>query len=166
MLITVREAAAASSSPLCFTLSTQSLTNSKRFPRPRGSVCRASFSVPRKPSPRKSWNLGLISNRCDSSRAFMLFFCFLALQLLELVLQVCFLGFSIWVFLLDVGLVGGYFVFPHFLCYPRHMVQLFGCNIVISLCSLKFLFFSAHSRGAFREGDLWIFLRNWGAFSQ
>ncbi|GLT97563.1 hypothetical protein SLE2022_151210 [Rubroshorea leprosula] len=59
MLITVR---ATSSSPLSF-ISNLSPLDSKASPRLRTSICRASCSVPRKPSnsTNQSWNLGLLS---------------------------------------------------------------------------------------------------------
>lgn len=61
MLITVRELS--SSSLLSFQL------NPKATPTPRlkKSICRASFSVQRKPNTTKSWNFGLHSNSCDGS---------------------------------------------------------------------------------------------------
>ncbi|XP_041019043.1 LOW QUALITY PROTEIN: preprotein translocase subunit SCY1, chloroplastic [Juglans microcarpa x Juglans regia] len=64
MLITVAEASSASS--LCFRLSTVS-SQPKASPRFKTSICRASYSLQRKPNSSKSWNLGLLSHSCGGS---------------------------------------------------------------------------------------------------
>ncbi|KAG2699256.1 hypothetical protein I3843_07G183900 [Carya illinoinensis] len=65
MLITVAEASSAS--PLCFRLSTLSHLNPKASPRFKTSICRASYSLQRKPNSSKSWNVGLLSHSCEGS---------------------------------------------------------------------------------------------------
>ena len=137
MLITFTEAVAPSSSPLSFTLSTHSLTNSNRFPRPRTSLTPASFSVPGKPTSTKSWNLRLVSNRCYSS--IFLLFLLIALQFLQLIFYLSFFGlFPIWLLLQDCSL----FFFTFFGLFP-----ILACTVILFLCLLRSSCFSVTGEG-------------------